>query len=384
MPATSLPWKVAHSRSFFVDPLRKDPYDDTEDRKVAYSIFMPVSSAACGESVDNDYMPTLTARISNLQFFDDENANMFDGLHFNSCSKNTDMYNADHFPLLISEPAAGTSRFMYNQLARQLSANGAHVVTIDHPYDAPVVEFTGLDPIRHTGATTLDPFQVNKPLDETNIKKAVDARVADVNSVIAELEKADTLPKIFPGFTFNGGNTKVPTQRLFMLGHGLGGSVATSMGFNDKRVEWTINLSGSAPVLTKDAYVYTIFFGREGYRSENDTAWRETRKHITGPQIEWTYHKANQFDFSDLPLVSHLLDPGKKPKGLGTSYQDMDANDPTATFRALSCFLEGYFRDTVIPGWFVEPMLPGNSHDSVQKCLRSFGGAMKPHVSDSS
>ncbi|KAK7182577.1 paf acetylhydrolase [Paraphaeosphaeria sporulosa] len=383
-PASSLPWKVAHSRSFLIDSSRKDPYNNTEDRKVAYSIFMPVFAEACSESIDNGYMPTLTAEASNLQFFDDESAGIFDALHFNSCSKNTDKYNADHFPLLIFEPAVGTSRFMYNQLARQLSANGAHVVTIDHPYDANIVEFPGSDPIRNGGSVSLDPFQVNKPVNGTETKKAIDTRIADVDSVIKELEKANTLPRLFPAFTFTDGNTKVPTQRLFMVGHGLGGSVATSMGFYDKRVEWTINLSGSTPVLAEDVYPYTIFFGRENYRSENDTAWQETMKHIAGPQVEWTYHKAEQFDFSDLPLVSHLVNPSKKPKGLGVPYQDMDPNDPTATFRALSCFLEGYFRDTLIPGWFVEPRLPGQSHDAIQKCLGWFGGAMKPHVMDSS
>lgn len=383
-PASSLPWKVAHSRSFLVDSSRKDPYNDTEDRKVAYSMFIPVVSEACSETIDNDYMPTLTAEASNLQFFNDKSAGIFDVLHFNSCSKNTDKYNADHFPLLIFEPAVGTSRFMYNQIARQLSANGAHVVIMDHPYDAPIVEFVGSDPIRNGGSVTLDPFQVNKPVNDTEMKMAIDTRIADVNSVIKELEKNDTLPRLFPGFTFTDGNTKVPTRRLFMLGHGLGGSVATSMGFYDKRVEWTINLSGSTPVLTEDAYPYTIFFGRDDYRSENDTAWQETMKHIAGPQVEWTYHKAEQFDFSDLPLVSHLVDPDRKPKGLGVPYEDMDPKDPTATFRALSCFLEGYFRDTLIPGWFVDPRLPGESHDAIQKCLGWFGGAMKPHVLDRS
>jgi hypothetical protein len=383
-PASSIPWKVAHSRSFLVDSSRNDPYNNSKNRKVAYSIFMPVFDKACSESTDNDYMPTLTAQASNLQFFGNKSAGVFDLLHFESCSRNTDRYNPDHFPLLIFEPAVGTSRFVYNQLARQLSANGAHVVTIDHPYDAPIVEFAGSDPIQNNGSVNLDPFAVNKPVNHTETKKAIDTRIADVNSVIKELEKVGTLPRLFPDFTFADGNTKVPTQRLFMLGHGLGGSVATSMGFYDKRVEWTINLSGSVPVITEDVFSYTIFFGRDDYRSENDTAWQETKKHIAGPQVEWTYHRADQFDFSDLPLVAHLVNPDKKPRGLGTPYEGMDPNDPTATFRALSCFLEGYFRDTLIPGWFVDPRLPGESHNAIQKCLSWVDGAMKPHVLDSS
>lgn len=342
-PAPSgMPWDLAHARSSLVDDSRKDPYNNSTNRKIAFSVFMPIAKIECTGHTFWDYMPNQTASASNLQFFGNEEAGVFDQLKFQSCSETVKgrSYNTNHFPLLIFEPAVGTSRFLYNQLASQLSANGAHVVTIDHPYDAPVVEFEGSDAIKNDGRVNLDPFQVNKPVDDAGTKKAIDTRIADVNAVIKHLEKPDVLPELFPYVNFTKGNTQIPTQRIFMIGHGLGGSVATDMGAGDKRVEWTVNLSGSTRTLTEDITAYTIFFGREGYRSEDDVAWQKTRKHLTGPQAEWTYNKAEQFDYSDLPLVANLVDSKKKPQGLGTPYENMNPDDPTTTFRAVSCFLE--------------------------------------------
>lgn len=373
-----MPWKVAHARSALIDSQRKDPYNNSEDRKVAYSIFMPVEGSTCTETTNDEYAPNRTAKACNLQFFGDESASVFDTLYFESCSGASGETPADHFPLLIVEPAVQTSRFLYNQLARQLSANGAYVVTIDHPYDAPIVEFVDSDAIENSGAIKLDAFSVNRPVDDAETSKAIDTRIGDINAVVKELENADTLRGLFPGIKFVAG-TKINTKRLFLVGHGLGGSVASTMSANDKRVEWIINLSGSTPVLTKDIFAYTIFFGRDDYRSEDDEAWQQTKKHLAGPQVEWTYSKAEQFDYSDLPLVSQLIGRNKDAKGIGNPYP----SDPARTFSALSCFIEAYFRDTVLPGWFPPSngRLPGETHDTLPKCDGWFGDGMKTHIS---
>lgn len=363
---------VAHTRSYLVDSSRKDPYNDSQDRKAAFSIFMPVYGKNCTATTDNEYAPELTAKACNLQFFGDKDAGVFDELYFKSCTGDTSETIADDHPLIIFEPAFGTSRFLYNQLARQLSANGAYVVTIDHPHDAPIVEFTGSDAIESNGAIKLDAFTVNKPVDDVDTKKAIEARIGDIDAVIKELEKPGALQNYFPGIK-SIANKKVNTDRLYMIGHGLGGSVVSSMSASNPRVEWIINLSGSTPVLTKDITAYTVFFGRETYRSEDDEAWKATKKHLTGPQVEWTYNKADQFDYSDLPLISHVAGKNKDAKGIGKPYENIDPNDPTATFRGLSCFLEGYLRDTVF----------GNDHPALPKCVGWFGDSMKMHVPSS-
>lgn len=378
------PWKVAHSRSSFVDTSRKDPYDATQDRKVAFSMFMPVDGGlngvtggdTCTGEEDNQYMPDLTAKAANLQFLGDEGAKFFEQFTFKTCASARGETPADIFPLIIFEPAVGTSRFLYNQLARQLSANGAYVVTVDHPHDAPIVEFANGDPIKNNGAIDLDAFEVNMPWDDT-IEKAVQTRIDDINALVKELEKKDTLSKLFPGIKFVANNQVPPTKELFVVGHGLGGTVATSMGANDKRVVWTMNLSGSTPVIKKDTLAYTIFFGREKYTSDNDTAWQESKKHFAGPQAEWKYMGAEQFDYSDLPLLSALAKPSKKPKGLGNPNEVM-GRDPGDTFGALSCFTEAYFRDTILPGW--APPHHGEDRDRLHRCIGWFGSGMKLRV----
>ena len=360
---------VAHTRSSLVDSNRKDPYNESQERKVAFSFFMPVYGKNCTATTNDEYASDLTAKACNLQFFGDKDAGVFDELFFKSCTSDTNETVADDHPLIIFEPAFGTSRLLYSQLSRQLSANGAYVVTIDHPYDAPLVEFADSGAIERNGAIKLDVFKVNKPVDEKETKKAIQARIDDINAVIKELERPDALRNYFPGIN-SIKDKKVNTNRLYLIGHGLGGSVASSMSVNDKRVEWIINLSGSTPVLTEDITAYTIFFGHETYRSEDDEAWKATKKHLAGPQVEWTYSKADQFDYSDLPLVSQIAGRNKGAKGIGRPYEDIDPNDPTATFRGLRCFLEGYLRDTVL----------GNGHPALPSCVGWFGNSMKMHV----
>jgi predicted dienelactone hydrolase len=45
------------------------------------------------------------------------------------------------FPLILFSPGLGESRLLYSTTARSIGAQGYIVATIDHPYDADVVEF---------------------------------------------------------------------------------------------------------------------------------------------------------------------------------------------------------------------------------------------------
>jgi hypothetical protein len=132
---------VAHERSWVVQTGRKDPYNPAEDRKLAISLFMPLSEKNCTAYCDDTYMPDKTAKASNSQFFGNEGAGVFEGLGFQSCCAASIPIDTKGMRVMVLEPGLGTSRLMYNQLARQLSSLGMAVVTIDHPFEAPIVEF---------------------------------------------------------------------------------------------------------------------------------------------------------------------------------------------------------------------------------------------------
>lgn len=343
-------WVVAHQRASLVDSSRKDPLDPTQDRKLAVSLFIPVGTKACSAQHDNLYMPDQTAKVSNQQFFGDQNANFFEKLHFDSCSSVSGSIDAQKLPLLVFEPAVGTSRLVYNQLARQLSAVGTAVVTIDHPHDASIIEFedaAGQDPIVNNGTTPLDPFDLNKPWNDTT-SKAVEARRADINFVLDQLGTTDQLKRFFPDFQFSSG---LNTKSFGILGHGLGGAVATQVAAEDTRCNWSINLSGTAPLLTKDIQDYIIFFGLESYKRSDDDHWRQALPHLVGRTVEWDMMKGGVMDYTDLPLLVSIVPSNQKVKGLG--------DNGVWAFHCTSCFLEAYVRDTIM-----------NERGEISACLR--------------
>ena len=73
-------------------------------------------------------------------------------------------------------PGAGTSRLYYGALAQSLASSG-YAVTIDHPYDADVVEF--LD------GTLV--FNANITSDILSLGKTVSTRVSDASFALTQL-----------------------------------------------------------------------------------------------------------------------------------------------------------------------------------------------------
>lgn len=81
------------------------------------------------------------------------------------------------FPVILFSPGAGTPRLYYGALAQSLASSGYAVITIDHPYDADVVEFPD--------GTLV--FNANITLDIPSLKKVVLTRVSDASFVLTQL-----------------------------------------------------------------------------------------------------------------------------------------------------------------------------------------------------
>jgi hypothetical protein len=148
-------FSVALSVKTLTDEGRWDPYapkDSPEKRRVLVSAFTPISfkNGSCpnGE-VDVPYMPPETTRIFGLQ----ANAmglpnGIFDDLQMRLCripeqgTKNGKVEEERaQFPVILFSPGRGVSRLMYSAMARTLASHGYVVLTVDHPYDATIIEF---------------------------------------------------------------------------------------------------------------------------------------------------------------------------------------------------------------------------------------------------
>ena len=231
------------------------------------------------------------------------------------------------------------------------------------------------DVIRNDGSVPLDAFEVNKPWDKA-IQKAVDTRIADINAVLNEIKSLTLLKNLFPGIKFSN-EESLKIDKLFVIGHGLGGTVAVKMATSDARVRWATNLSGTIQPLQNNTYDWIVFLNRDGYTRESDPAWSESLSYLSTHFAERRYKRAGQFDYSDLPLINQLVNSTTAPKGTGTPAV-LNHKGPEWSFYCMSCFVEGYFRDTALPIWG-EKNAGSDDRTALNRCINICQPPMVPH-----
>jgi hypothetical protein len=351
-------YRVAVANFPLTNAAQRDPYAPTLDRKLSVSLFMPVRKADCTANCETLYMPVDTARTSNAQFFGDTSSGVFERMKYQACCGSSGVIDASKYPIVFLESQVGTSRFLYSTLARFISANGMAVVLVDHPYDASIDQYEsyGLSEIRNNGSVNLDPFTAFTSWNET-VTKAIDTRIQDINFVLQQLQDISLLQRQFPSLKFN---TTFDNSSYTVVGHGLGGTTATKLSTLDPRVRFSINLSGSAPLLQQPTSADIYFFGRSDFRRENDIHWPATWKNLAGKATEWDLKDAGIFDFSDLPWI---VDLARKDEGMTIeSVKGLQGLGPWG-FHITACFLEGYMKtELAVPKDFF----------AVSKCVGMF------------
>ena len=124
---------------------RLDPYAPTPMlRRIMLSIFTPVLPSEC-DPILAPYMPAATATFYStyLQQLNIQNAS-FESLRLRVCSSSfSSPSNATStvYPIVLFSPGSGASCLIYSYLAQSVASNGYTVITIDHPYDAPIVTY---------------------------------------------------------------------------------------------------------------------------------------------------------------------------------------------------------------------------------------------------
>jgi hypothetical protein len=361
-PDSGHKYKSAVAEFSLVDSTRKDPWALTENRKIMVSLFMPIPVSSCTNECEHPYMGRETAKIANNQFLGDTNMRVFEKMKYTVCCGVNQPIDASKIPVVVLEPHTDTSRLMYATLARYMTANNVAVVLLDHPHDSAIVEFKDSLIAWNSGTTGLSNFS---PLTAWNstVTNAIDIRVQDINMALTALQESSLLTHNFPTMPFI--NT-LNTCTYSIVGHGLGGTVATTLGTTDPRVRFSINLSGSAPPLDHNASTPVYFLGRADFRRENDINWPTTWTRLTGPATEFDLHDADIMDFTDLSTIVNLARKeagfvGLKGRGLGST--GPLGND------AVKCIVEAYIRDDLMGGT-----------GALGNCVRIFGARMVPYM----
>lgn len=283
---------VAITTAALTDGKRLDPFaKDGRARSIMVSSFYPI--AGCHQKENTPYMPPATTSFLAAKFgaaYGLPNGT-FQSLVMETCKapKVSGACPVGSAKLVIFSGALGTSRHLYNSMCQNIAASGYVVVSIDHPYDADIVEFP--DGTVVTGGN----------LDDNQIELAVNTRVADIDFVQQQLKNSSLVNQLFAGHV----DTR-RIQKFAIVGHSLGGAASAAAMQNISSLAGSVNLDGTmfGPILNSGSRLPFMLVGHENKTQETDPSWKSIWPHLTGWKKELEIKKTAHYSFSDLPLIT--------------------------------------------------------------------------------
>jgi hypothetical protein len=161
VPSHPGPFSVTMRVKALTDNSRTDPLNNTFKRRVLLSVFSPVpDSTKCFSEIITYMPPATAASYGPLAQSAGLPADVFSGFQLELC-KLSDAPNGScrggrktpQFPLVLFSPGLAESRLLYSVTAKSIAAQGYVVVTMDHPYEAEVVEFPDGSVVRRSNST---------------------------------------------------------------------------------------------------------------------------------------------------------------------------------------------------------------------------------------
>ncbi len=236
-------------------------------------------------------------------------------------------------PVLLYSAGANDPRTWGTSLVEDLASRGYVVVTVDHTYESPGVEFP--DGSVKTDKPLRDALAGTPPEKLPRLmEKVLTTRVADDKFV---LDRLGALP--------HGLGRAVDQSRVGMVGHSAGGMAAAETMYEDKRVKAGVNLDGTLehngePQGTNLTPVARhglddrpfLLMGRDGSDHTTEPSWGSFWKHGTGWKRDLNLRGAKHQTYTDLAAVLPQAGVGRDvvEKNIGT----VDAARATAARRA--------------------------------------------------
>ncbi|RDL31808.1 Uncharacterized protein BP5553_09210 [Venustampulla echinocandica] len=293
LPKPPGPFDVYYNTAKMVDPGRIDPFDPKKGhRAVMTSIFLPVRCPTSLKPIA--YLPPKTGELESELFgvYGLPNGTL-QSLNLQVCPGplRTRLQEAEQHPVVIFSPALNTPRHFYSLIAQAVASYGYIVVSIDHPYDADIVEFPDGSAV----------YAIN--FTDEQIPVDVDTRAGDVSFVLNQLSCPGSVKDLLPG------SKGLKTHKVAMFGHSVGGAAAAQAMLRDKRIVGGVNLDGSfiSTVVQKGLDRPFLIFGHENKTQATDDSWAETWSHLRSWKLELGLAKSQHYTFSDLPALLNLL-----------------------------------------------------------------------------
>jgi dienelactone hydrolase len=207
-------------------------------------------------------------------------------------------------PLVLYSPGSGDPRTWGTTLVEELAGRGYVVITIDHTYEAPGVQFpdgsvTGNEPVLAALA------QADR--DGTTpaaLEKLLQVRVADTRFV---LDRLGTLPA--------GLSRMIDADRVGMVGQSAGGITAAEGMHEDSRIDAGVDLDGTLefnrepngtnlmPVAVHGLDRPFLLMGRDGSDHTTEPSWQAFWANSSGWRRDLTLRGSRHQTYTDLAAI---------------------------------------------------------------------------------
>jgi pimeloyl-ACP methyl ester carboxylesterase len=277
------------------DPDRLDPFaKDGRLRSIMVSAFSPVPN--CRKKKIEPYMPPATAAFQGEKFAAYGLPNgSFPSFELETCDSSLSRHRgrSQPFPLVLFSGALGTSRMLYGSMLQSIAAAGYLVVSVDHPYDADIVEFPN--------GTVITGLDLETDAD---IELTLTTRVEDM----AFMYKQSANTSVINGLFLSHGPADCKRETA-LIGHSLGGATAAAAMLQMPSIRGGLNIDGTmfGPVLEKGIDRPFMLIGHENKTQETDPSWKSVWPHLTAWKKEFEVKGAAHYGFSDLPLITSVL-----------------------------------------------------------------------------
>lgn len=226
------------------------------------------------------------------------------------------------WPVVLFSTGFGSFREANTAQIEDLASRGYVVVSFDHTYEAPVVEFPDGRVVQAVPETLSSDLNVLKVV----FQRAIDVRVADTRFVLDELADLDR------GRNLDAQRRRLPAglrggvdlSRVGMFGYSYGGYTAGEAMVHDRRIAAGVNLDGSMahgfglsenwPYLPGQVVLRGLdrpfmLFGQEGHdhlgtqESPGDASWPDFWANQRGWKLDISLRGSQHGSFGDLQVV---------------------------------------------------------------------------------
>ncbi|MFI9808516.1 alpha/beta hydrolase family protein [Streptomyces sp. NPDC052301] len=344
LPAPTGPYRVGEVDLHLVDRTRPDPWRSGQDhRELMVGVYYPAKHTA-GRPAAPYMLPAAAAH------FDDVTADDYLGMNIpkgradwagtvTHVTRGAPVAagRGGRLPVLLYSPGLGEPRTWGTALVADLASRGYVVVTVDHTYESPEVQFPDGSLVTMLPPTDPDPY----------VRKALSVRVTDTGFVLDRLEALNRhqnpdadgqpLPEGLAG--------ALDMSEVGMFGHSMGGTAAALAMDADHRITAGIDMDGNLtnvdgslmPVARHGLDRPFLLLGKDG---ETDTGpgWQAFRAHTPGWTRQLTLRGSEHASFTDAEaLLPQLrLSPCVQTADIGTI-------DPATATRTDEAYVSAYF-----------------------------------------